>query len=234
MVGASPDSENIIRLVHVDKVYPPNQTALRNIDFSVNCGEFVFIAGASGAGKSTLLKLLFAQERVSRGQVVIGGQDLDKLETRTVSALRRAIGVIFQDYKLLPKRTVLENVAFALEVMGAKKNDREALASHMLTALGLGDKLDYFPPMLSGGEQQRVSIARALVNSPAIILADEPTGNLDPDMSRAVFDLLIEANRCGATVLVATHNLGLIETLNKRTLVLDRGRIIGDFERPGG
>jgi len=228
----SSKQREIIGLRHVDKVYPPNQAALRDIDISVKAGEFIFIAGASGAGKSTLLKLLFAEERASRGQVMVGGTDLIKIPRSRVSMLRRNIGVIFQDYKLLPTRTVLENVAFALEVIGVTKKARFELAARMLNSLGLKERLFAYPPTLSGGEQQRVSIARALVNRPAIILADEPTGNLDPDMSRAVFNLLLEANRCGATVVVASHNLSLIEDLNKRTLVLDKGRLLGDFENP--
>ena len=221
-----------IGLHHIDKVYPPNQTALRNIDFSVARGEFVFVAGASGAGKSTLLKLLFAEERATRGQVVIAGQNYDKLSSEQIALLRRNVGVIFQDYKLLPTRSVLENVAFALEVIGVRKQERLRLAFKMLSAVGLKDRIHAAPLTLSGGEQQRVSIARALVNRPRLILADEPTGNLDPDMTIAVFNLLLEANRCGATVLVASHNLALIEEINKRTLVLDQGRLIGDFARP--
>jgi cell division transport system ATP-binding protein len=228
------ENDKIIQFLHVDKVYPPNQQALRNVDFSVSRGEFVFLAGASGAGKSSLLKLLFAEERASRGELLVGGADVATFSSSKVAALRRSLGVIFQDYKLLENRTVIDNVAFALEVMGVRKHDRSALAFEMLSALGLGDRAHSYPQMLSGGEQQRVSIARALVNSPLLILADEPTGNLDPDMTRAVFDLLLEANRCGTTVLVATHDLALIEEMNRRTLVLDQGRLVGDFQNPGG
>lgn len=227
-------SELIIDLHHADKVYPPNQQALRGLNLAVKRGEFVFIAGASGAGKSTLLKLIFAEEQATRGQVIVGGRNLQALNRPTISKLRRSVGVIFQDYKLLPTRTVLENVAFALEVIGVRKRERQQLAFRMLSAVGLKDRLHAYPRMLSGGEQQRVSIARALVNRPQLILADEPTGNLDPDMTMAVFNLLLEANRCGTTVLVATHNLALIEELNRRTIVLDKGRIIGDFANPGG
>ncbi len=234
MVQAEPRSHEMINLYHVDKVYPPNQTALRDIDVRINRGEFVFIAGASGAGKSTLLKLLFAEERATRGQVVVGGRNLVSISRPQIAELRRSVGVIFQDYKLLETRTVLENVAFALEVIGVRKRERFQLAFKMLSAVGLKERIHALPPTLSGGEQQRVSIARALVNRPQLILADEPTGNLDPDMTIAVFNLLLEACRCGATVIVASHNLSLIEELNKRTLVLDRGRIIGDFEHPNG
>lgn len=228
------DSREFITLYHVDKVYPPNQSALRDIDLRIRKGEFIFIAGASGAGKSTLLKLLFGEERATRGNVVVGGRNLVAVSKPQIATLRRSVGVIFQDYKLLQTRTVLDNVAFTLEVIGVTKRERHNIAYKMLSAVGLRDRADALPQMLSGGEQQRVSIARALINRPQLILADEPTGNLDPDMTVAVFNLLLEANRCGATVLVASHNLALIEEMNKRTLVLDRGRLIGDFAKPRG
>lgn len=225
---------DIISLNHVDKIYLPNQTALRGLDFKVKAGEFIFIAGASGAGKSTLLKLLFAEERATRGEVNVCGKDINAIHGEGRAELRRNVGVIFQDYKLLPTRSVLQNVAFALEVVGVRRREREQLAFKMLGAVGLKDRVHSYPMMLSGGEQQRVAIARALVNRPKIILADEPTGNLDPDMTLSVFQLLLEANQCGATVLVASHNLALIEEINKRTLVLDQGRLIGDFANPRG
>lgn len=230
----SSEPREIITLFHVDKVYLPNQTALRDIDVKIKRGEFVFIAGASGAGKSTLLKLLFAEEEATRGQVIVGGRNLVTITREQVARLRRNVGVIFQDYKLLHTRTVLDNVAFTLEVIGVKKRERQQLAYKMLSSLGLRERVNSFPQMLSGGEQQRVAIARALINRPQLILADEPTGNLDPDMTIAVFNLLLEASRCGATVLVASHNLALIEEMNRRTLVLDRGRLIGDFLKPKG
>ncbi|MCB0343768.1 MAG: cell division ATP-binding protein FtsE [Bdellovibrionales bacterium] len=226
--------KDIVTLYHVDKVYPPNQQALRGIDFKVQTGEFVFIAGSSGAGKSTLLKLISAQERATRGQVIVGGRNLSSIARTQVASLRRSIGVIFQDYKLLETRTVIDNVAFALEVVGVAKRERYQQAYKMLAALGLKERVNSYPLMLSGGEQQRVSIARALVNRPKLILADEPTGNLDPDMASAVFNLLLEANRCGATIMVASHHLALIEALNKRTIVFDKGKLIGDFDRPRG
>ena len=171
---------------------------------------------------------------MTRGQVVVGGRNLTSISREGTARLRRSVGVIFQDYKLLMTRSVLENVAFALEVLGVKKRERLQAAFRMLAAVGLKDKINSMPATLSGGEQQRVSIARALVNRPKLILADEPTGNLDPDMTSAVFNLLLEANRCGSTILVATHNLPLIEELNRRTLVLDKGRLIGDFASPRG
>ena len=228
------NSGSFLSFFHVDKIYPPKQTALRNVDFRIGQGEFVFVAGASGAGKTTLLRLLFAQERASRGQVVVAGNNLHTLTSEKRARYRRNLGVIFQDYKLLPTRTVLENVALALEVIGIRRKERMERARGILTAVGLSERLDHFPPMLSGGEQQRVAIARALVTKPRLILADEPTGNLDPDMTVAIFNLLLEANECGATVLIASHNLSLIEEINQRTIVLDKGQLIGDFAHPRG
>lgn len=225
---------NIVDLEHVDKIYLPRQDALRDLSFQAKRGEFVFVAGASGAGKSTLLKLLFAEERATRGIVSIGNRDLSKLSREGIAHLRRSVGVIFQDYKLLQTRTILDNVTFPLEILGVRKQFREELAINMLDALGLKDRIKSFPQYLSGGEQQRVAIARSLMNRPQLILADEPTGNLDPDMTMAVFDLLLEACNCGATVIVATHNLSLIQQLNRRTIVLEKGRMIGDFQHPSG
>ena len=196
-------------------------------------GEFIFVAGASGAGKTTLFRLLFGAEQASSGQVVVGGRNLQTVDRDGVAFLRREIGVVFQDYKLLPRRSVVDNVAFGLEVQGVEKSVRRAIASKLLGSLGLESKVAALPPTLSGGEQQRVAIARALIHKPRLLLADEPTGNLDQDMTNIVFDLLLEAHAAGVTVVVATHNLSIIEELNLRTIVLDRGKIIGDFERPG-
>lgn len=224
----------MINLHNVHKIYPPDQIALKGIDLKVYAGDFLFIAGASGAGKSTLLKLLFGAEKASSGQVVVGGRNLQALQPSNISVLRRDVGVIFQDYKLLPRRSVIDNVAFALEVQGVKSEERRRLAMLLLKAIGLEDKAEQSPLTLSGGEQQRVSIARALIHRPRLILADEPTGNLDQDMTNIIFDLLLEANSAGVTVVVATHNLAVIEELNLRTIVLDRGKIIGDFDSPRG
>lgn len=224
----------MINLHNVHKIYPPDQVALKGIDLRVDDGSFLFIAGASGAGKSTLLKLLFGAERATSGQVVVGGRNLQAVSPNNIAFLRRSIGVIFQDYKLLPRRTVIDNVGFGLEVQGVQVKERRTMASALLKAVGLEDKGNSLPQTLSGGEQQRVSIARALIHKPRLILADEPTGNLDRDMANVVFDLLLEANSAGVTVVVATHNLSIIDELNLRTVVLDRGKIIGDFERPRG
>lgn len=221
----------MINLHGVTKCYPPEQMALKGIDLKIDAGEFVFVAGASGAGKSTLLKLLFGADRATKGQVVVGGRDLSSVHGNDIAYLRREIGFIFQDYKLLPRRSVLDNVAFGLEVQGVNYGERRELAIRLLGAMGLQSRADSMPLTLSGGEQQRVAIARALIHRPRLILADEPTGNLDPDMARIVFDLLLEANAAGVTIVVATHDLARIEELNLRTVIIDNGKIIGDFER---
>lgn len=224
----------MIHLHGVSKIYPPDQAALKGVDLKVNAGEFLFVAGASGAGKSTLLKLLFGAEKCSHGEVLVDQRNLASVGREGVAELRRSLGVIFQDYKLLPRRTVLDNVAYGLEVLGVSVRERRRLAMLLLHAMGLQDRADAFPATLSGGEQQRVAVARALIHQPKMVLADEPTGNLDQEMSRRVFDLLLEANAAGMTVVVATHNLSIIEELNKRTVVLDRGRVIGDFVHASG
>jgi cell division transport system ATP-binding protein len=220
----------MITLHNVYKHYPPNQTALNNIDLKVGHGDFLFIAGASGAGKSTLLRLFYGEERASSGTVVIGGRNLASADARGIASLRREMGIIFQDYQLLHRRPVVDNVAFGLEVMGVPLKQRRELAMKLLHSLGLAEKAFASPVTLSGGEQQRVAIARALLHRPKFILADEPTGNLDREMTWVVFDLLLEAHAAGSTVIVATHDLALIEELNLRTIVLDRGKIIGDFD----
>lgn len=224
----------MIDLLNVQKKYPPDQVAVGNVTLRVNQGEFVFLAGASGAGKSTLLKLLFAAERASSGQVLVSGRNLSALDDQHIALMRREIGVVFQDYKLLERRSVLDNVAFTLEVLGVSPRERRKQALMLLTAFGLKDKADKMPLTLSGGEQQRVAIARALINRPKLLLADEPTGNLDNEMSKIVFKILLEANKLGMTVVVASHNLAMIEALNFRTIVLEKGRMIGDFKNASG
>ena len=224
----------MIKIHNVTKVYPPDQTALSGVDLRVREGDFIFLAGASGAGKSTLLKLLYGAEKASSGEVVVGGRNLAAIDRSGIAALRRDMGIVFQDYKLLPRRTVIDNVAYGLEVQGVHPRERRRLGLKLLEAIGLEDRADSWPLTLSGGEQQRVAIARALIHKPKVVLADEPTGNLDPEMSRVIFDLLLEASAAGVTVLVATHNLAIIEELNLRTIVLDRGKVLGDFEKPRG
>jgi cell division transport system ATP-binding protein len=222
----------MIRFTDVHKWYPPQQAALRAVSLEIAEGEFVFVAGASGAGKSTMLRLLYGAERSTEGEVVVAGRQVSELDREGIASLRRDMGIIFQDDKLLMSRSVIENVAFPLEVQGVGRDERFARARLMLEAVGLGGKGEVSPLTLSGGEQQRVAVARALVHRPRIILADEPTGNLDHDMAHVVFDLLVEANQAGVTIVVATHSLSIIDELNKRTIVLDRGSIIGDFIDP--
>ncbi len=218
----------MIKLHGVSKIYPPNHSALSDINLEIEQGSFVFIAGPSGAGKTTLFKLLFGAESASSGDVIVSGRNLSTVGSKGIAALRREIGVVFQDYKLLPRLTVLENVAYGLEVRGVKAKERLALAHEMLTVVGLEDKDNRFPQTLSGGEQQRVSLARALLLRPKLLLADEPTGNLDPMMTRIVFDLLLEANAAGVTIVVASHNFSIIEELGLRTIILEKGRIVRD------
>lgn len=219
----------MIDLVNVTKVYPPNQPALKGIDLKLGSGELLFIAGASGAGKSTLLRLLFGAERATSGQVLINGRNLSALDKKGIAEYRREVGIVFQDYKLLTRRSVIDNVAFGLEVSGVSWRERRRRALLLLHALGLGERAEALPQTLSGGEQQRVAIARALIHKPKLLIADEPTGNLDHKMSRFVFDLLADANRAGVTVIIATHNLALVEEQGLRTLVLDRGTVLGNF-----
>lgn len=220
-----------ITLSEISKLYPPDQYALKDISIDIPQGDFVFIAGASGAGKSTLLKIFLGAEKFTSGDGIVLGRNMRYLSRANRTELRKELGIIFQDYKLLESRTVLENVAFNLELRGVAKEAREQIAYQLLASLGLRDKVHSLPQALSGGEQQRVAVARALITKPKLILADEPTGNLDPDMTYAVFNLLLEANKCGATVIVASHNIPLIEELNRRTLVLDRGSLVGDFSK---
>lgn len=234
----------MLSLKNVSKVYPPAQTALSGVTLEAKQGDFIFVAGASGAGKSTLLKLLYGAETPTTGDLTVCDVHLEshsrsgmKSHRRGwIPAFRRQLGIIFQDYKLLPRQTVVDNVALSLEVQGVTRAARRRRARMLLEEIGLGDKADQYPPVLSGGEQQRVAVARALIHRPKLILADEPTGNLDHEMAKIVFDLLMEANAAGVTVVVATHDLAMIESLGFRTVVLDRGKILGDFEgsRRGG
>lgn len=217
-------------LKDVSKSYG-SDLALKNITMTVRQGEFVFIAGASGAGKSTLLRLLLGADKPSAGEALVLGRNMKYISRAQLAEFRKELGVIFQDYKLLYSRSVLDNVAFSLEMQGVERREREAVAYKLLASLGLRDKAHVLPRSLSGGEQQRVAVARSLIMRPKLILADEPTGNLDPDMTYAVFNLLLEANKCGATVFVASHNIPLIEELNKRTIVLKKGEIVGDFKQ---
>jgi cell division transport system ATP-binding protein len=218
----------MIQMFHVTKAYGDDPPVLVDVNIDVGKGEFVFLTGPSGAGKSTLLKLMFLAERPSRGQVLIAGRNIARLRESGVPYLRRNIGVVFQDFKLLPNRTVAENVGFTLDVLGTPRAEVREKALKMLRRVGLEHKADVTPQKLSGGEQQRVSLARALVNDPALLLADEPTGNLDPALTVEIMDLLCDVNARGTTVVVATHDATLIERYHKRTLRLERGTMVAD------
>ena len=207
-------------------MYSRGLYALHDLSLTVAQGEFVFLTGPSGAGKSTLLRLLLMQERPTSGDLVVNGQNLASLRRREVQEYRRSVGFIFQDFKLIPTRTVVENVSFVPEVMGTSESQQRRRAFQVLKWVGLQHRLSAYPSDLSGGEQQRVAIARALVNGPSLVLADEPTGNLDPDLSLEIMNLLREVNAGGTTVLVATHDRELIRLVGRRTVTLDQGRVV--------
>ena len=221
-------------MFHVSKSYSAGSFALRDVSLEVGRGEFVFLTGPSGAGKTTLLKLLLAVEQPSEGQIVVLGRNIVRLGEVAIPDLRRRIGVVFQDFKLLPVRTVEENVGLALDVVGAPRRKARAKVFGVLKQLGLQHRRYHHPLSLSGGEQQRVAIARALVNEPDILLADEPTGNLDPDLTLEIMDLIASAATRGTTVLVATHELALVSRYGKRAVRLDAGRIAEDAPTGGG
>lgn len=221
----------MISLRDVSKIYPTGVQALVGVNLDIKKGEFVFIVGPSGAGKSTLIKLLYREEVASEGQVIVAGKDLTKMKRREVPYLRRKIGVVFQDFKLLQDRTALENVVFALQVSGAPVRDMVKSAASVLAMVGLKDKLHAYPRELSGGEQQRVAIARALVRNPDILLADEPTGNLDPGTSLEIFKLLERANLFGTTVVIATHARHVVDSMRKRVIELRKGTVVRDVRR---
>ena len=220
----------MINLSHVSKTYPPDVHGLKDISLRIMPGEFVSIVGQSGAGKTTLAKLLIAEERPTRGSIEIGGWDVTRIRPREVPVLRRQIGVVFQDFKLLPKRTVLENVSFALEVAGEQSRRIRDIVPQVLRIVGLEEKAARYPRQLSGGEQQRVVIARALVHRPKILLADEPTGNLDTLNARDIIDLLQKINAFGTTVVLVTHNREVVNALRKRVITLAEGRVVSDQE----
>lgn len=218
----------MIQFYHVQKRYPNGCDALTDVTLRVREGEFVFLTGPSGAGKSTLLRLLLVMERASDGQILIGGRNIHVLRDSSIPYLRRNIGVVFQDFRLIPRRTVFENIAISLEILGIKGAEIERRVNQMLEQTRLLNRAQAYPGDLSGGEQQRVAIARALVNEPAILLADEPTGNLDPELSHEIIELLLAINRKGTTVVVATHDTALVEHYAMRTLVLAKGQLLED------
>src|SRR5256885_4282446 len=215
----------MIHFYHVTKRFDAYSTALHDVTFHVEKGEFVFLTGASGAGKSTLLKLILRQIRPTDGQIVVNGRNLNAMKRNQIPFFRREIGMVFQDFKLIERMTVFENLSFILTVLNVRPREHKKKAYHALRAVGLHHRLTSYPPQLSGGEQQRVAIARALINDPLVLIADEPTGNLDPDLSGEIVQIFAEANLRGSTVLLATHDRDLIRRSNRRVITLDHGRI---------
>jgi cell division transport system ATP-binding protein len=217
----------------VTKVYEPDVTALAGVSFVIEKGEFVFIVGASGSGKSTLIKLLLKEFEPTDGKILVGGRDLTRLKGNKVPLLRRNVGCVFQDFKLLPSRTAAENVAYALKVQGEGRASIRRKVPEVMNMVGLAHKMNSLPDELSGGEQQRVSIARAVVNHPPLLVCDEPTGNLDPDTSVGIMQLLYRINRAGTTILMVTHDREMVDKMRKRVIALEDGRVSRD-ERRGG
>jgi cell division transport system ATP-binding protein len=218
----------MIQLTNVSKIYPNGARALVDISLKIDKGEFVFLVGPSGAGKSTLIRLFYREELPTRGQVVLNGKNLMRMREREVPHLRRSIGVIFQDFRLLPNKTVFENVAFALEVIGLGSREVHNRTRAALELVGLGRKEKVFPHELSGGEQQRVAVARAIVNNPALLVADEPTGNLDPETAWDIMELLYNINRRGTTVVMATHARDIVDQMKKRVVAIEDGKVARD------
>jgi cell division transport system ATP-binding protein len=217
----------------VTKIYDPNVIALNEVSFVIDKGEFVFVVGASGSGKSTMIRLLLKELEPTSGRIHVGGRDLTRLKRSKVPLLRRNIGCVFQDFKLLPNRTAAENVAYALKVQGDSSGNIRRKVPEVLSLVGLSDKTSSLPDELSGGEQQRVSIARAVVNHPPLLICDEPTGNLDPDTSVGIMQLLYRINRAGTTILMVTHDREMVDKMRKRVIALEDGRLARD-ERRGG
>jgi cell division transport system ATP-binding protein len=220
---------DLIRMKNVRKVYKNGTTAIHNLDLSIQKGEFVFIIGATGCGKSTLIKMLYREEKPTAGSITVGGLPVAKMHNRSVYKLRRKLGVVFQDFKLLPKLTVYENIAFALEVFGLPRREIHAKVMKVLDLVGLKNKAKQYPTQLSGGEQQRVSIARAIVNGPKILICDEPTGNLDEKTSLEVMAVLEAINKLGTTIIMVTHDTDIVNKMKKRVIELDSGRILKEY-----
>ena len=222
---------DLIRISDVQKTYKTGTVALYDIDLTISKGDFVFIIGASGSGKSTLIKMLYREEKPDKGSIIIGGVNVAKLKNRKVYILRRKLGVVFQDFKLLPKLTVFENVAFAMEVFAVDKKKIQKRVMEVLELVGLKGKVRQYPNQLSGGEQQRLCIARAIVNNPKLLIYDEPTGNLDPDTSMGIMKVLDDINKMGTTIVMTTHNRDIVNKMQKRVIVLEEGKIVKDYER---
>jgi cell division transport system ATP-binding protein len=223
----------MVTFENVTKIYEPDVAALQDVSFDIDKGEFVFIVGASGSGKSTVIRLVLKEIELTRGKIVVGGRDLARLKRSKVPMLRRNVGCVFQDFKLLPNRTAAENVAYALKVQGESQAQIRRKVPEVLNMVGLTHKMSSLPDELSGGEQQRVSIARAFVNHPPLLICDEPTGNLDPDTSVGIMQLLYRINRSGTTILMATHDREMVDKMRKRVIALEAGKLLRD-ERRGG
>ncbi|HYU30693.1 MAG TPA: cell division ATP-binding protein FtsE [Thermoanaerobaculia bacterium] len=223
----------MIQFFQVTKRYPGGQTALDRVSFDIPRGQFVFLTGASGSGKTSLLRLIFRADVPTEGQILVNGRNVSSIPPRKIPYLRRAIGVVFQDFRLIPRKTVFENVSYLPRILGVELTPRKKMAYQALRRVGLAHRLNSFPLELSGGEQQRVAIARALINEPEILIADEPTGNLDPDLSWEILRLFLEVNLRGTTVLLATHDRDMIQRVGRRVLTLDAGRLAADQELVG-
>ncbi|MDD6478329.1 MAG: cell division ATP-binding protein FtsE [Oscillospiraceae bacterium] len=221
-------SSPVIEFTGVSKTYMSGTHALNDVNITINSGEFVFIVGSSGAGKSTFMKLIMREEKANTGSIYVNGFNLMNLPRKNVPMLRRTMGIVFQDFRLIPNMNVFDNVAFAMHVVGASGRIIRREVSKALSKVGLGDKARSMPNQLSGGEQQRVGLARALVNSPSLIIADEPTGNVDPNMSYEIVNLLTEINKRGTTILMVTHDHNLVRDFNHRVIMLDGGKIVAD------
>ncbi len=220
---------DLIRMKNVKKTYKNGVTAIYDLSLNIKKGQFVFIIGSTGCGKSTLIKMLYREERPTSGQIIVGGIDVARIKNRKVYKIRRKLGVVFQDFKLLPKQTVYENVAFALEIFGLTKSDIHAKVIKVLDLVGLKTKAKQYPNQLSGGEQQRVAIARAIVNGPKILICDEPTGNLDEKTSMEIMHVLEAINKLGTTIIMVTHDTEIVNKLKKRVVELDSGRILKEY-----
>ncbi|MBQ6282919.1 MAG: cell division ATP-binding protein FtsE [Bacilli bacterium] len=221
----------MIRIKDLEKKYKTGVTAIYDFDLKVKKGDFIFVIGASGSGKSTLIRMLYREEKPTKGSIIIGGVDVAKLRNRKVYKLRRKLGIVFQDFKLLPKLTVYENVAFALEILGLPRDEIRKKTMKALELVGLKNKAKNYPDQLSGGEQQRVAIARAIVNEPKILLCDEPTGNLDPDTSWEIMQVLEDINKLGTTIIMATHDKEMVNRMKKRVILIDAGRLKEDYAK---
>ena len=222
----------LIHISGVNKKYKNGVGAIYDLNLKIKKGDFVFIIGGSGSGKSTLIKMLYREEKPTTGKIIVGGLDVARLRNNKVYKLRRKLGIVFQDYRLLPKLTVYENVAFALEVIGAKKDEIKKKTLKAIELVGLKNKIRNYPDQLSGGEQQRVAIARAIANGPKLLLCDEPTGNLDPDISKEIMEVLDNINKStGTTIMMATHDKDIVNRMKKRVVALKDGRVVKDYEK---